>query len=96
MTVPGHSYRATWYGGARCYCHNRTDAQNDSRPAAVVEYQNVGTGVLFRVVGVPGHGIVYVHRGRDGELTAETFGGKRLPEVPPAARAAVDAYDLPG
>lgn len=63
--------------------------------ARVAEYQRLGNSVLYRVTGLPDwpapQGIIYV-TDRDGTLTAETFGGRPLPEVPPAARAAVIAY----
>jgi hypothetical protein len=92
MTVPGHVYRLSWHGGLRCYCHDRTDAANaEAQPAYVAEYQQVGAGVLYRVVNVPVHGIMYVHRSEDGFLRAETFGGKPVP-VPAEARDAVTSY----
>jgi hypothetical protein len=63
--------------------------------AQVAEYQRLAYGVLFRVVNVPGYGIVYVLRGQDGVLTAETFEGQRMHVVPPDARHAVESYQDP-
>lgn len=64
--------------------------------ASVAEYYREDSGdVLFRVISAKDHGIVYIRRHADGSLTAETFAGRRLAEVPADAQAAVIAYDLP-
>jgi hypothetical protein len=60
--------------------------------ASVAEYSRTKDGILFRVIHVPEHGIVYVLRDRDGQLAAETFEGRKMAEVPPFARAAVERY----
>lgn len=59
---------------------------------AMREHTAIGA-TLFRVINVPVHGIVYVLHAQDGEMTAETFGGKPLAEVPAEARAAVEQYE---
>jgi hypothetical protein len=63
--------------------------------AYVAEYERSSLGVLFRVVNVPVHGIVYVLRRNDGTLLAETFSGRSMREVPADARAAVEDYNDP-
>ncbi len=63
--------------------------------ARVAEYQiEDGGSVLYRVTGARDHGIVYV-RLSEGGLSAETFGGRPLAEVPADARRAVERYGDP-
>lgn len=80
QVYPAHSLT-----GEPCPCEHQG--------AHVAEYQRLEAGTLYRVV-IPNGPLrlVYIRWEGDGRLTAETLEGKRLPEVPPAARAAVHAY----
>jgi hypothetical protein len=64
--------------------------------AEVAETHRDPDGALvFRVLtDLPGLGIVYVRREQNGDLSAETFGGRPLREVPAEARTAVQAWLL--
>lgn len=63
--------------------------------AFVAEYRSLPRGgTEYRVVLPPDdpQAIVYVYADETGGLRAESFHGKKLPDVPAAARAAVTAY----
>jgi hypothetical protein len=89
VPAAGHISGGFWHPGQIDGC-----AKCPHPPHAMVaEYQQVETGVLYRVTGCePPLGIVYVHRDPEGVMRAETFRGRRLPAVPPDAAEAVTRY----